>query len=177
MAKLNKQKTRRMSIRTKILLPVLIIILVVSAGLGTMMYLVGETAYIEAGVEKSHMAANIATSMIDGVAIKEIHEGNADDYAYERQLENLREIKDDCDILYMYTIYERDGELFYGIDTDTSEGQCQLGDSYDDDPEPVRVALDGKDFVALFPFALDDFLMNYRIYSVFLLGRCRFCLN
>ncbi|MBR2046916.1 MAG: methyl-accepting chemotaxis protein [Agathobacter sp.] len=147
MAKLNKQKTRRMSIRTKILLPVLIIILVVSAGLGTMMYLVGETAYIEAGVEKSHMAANIATSMIDGVAIKEIHEGNADDYAYERQLENLREIKDDCDILYMYTIYERDGELFYGIDTDTSEGQCQLGDSYDDDPEPVRVALDGKDFV------------------------------
>lgn len=147
MAKITKQKVRRMKIRTKILLPVLIIILAISSGLGTMMYLIGESAYIEAGVEKSHMAAKIASSLIDGVAIKEIHEGNAGKTAYDAQLENLRGIKEDCGILYMYTIYEKDGELFYGIDTDTSEGQCQLGDSYDDDPEPVRVALGREDFV------------------------------
>ena len=47
----------------------------------------------------------------------------------------------------MYTIYEENGQLYYGIDTDDSEGQCQPGDVYDDDPEPVRAALSGQDFV------------------------------
>lgn len=40
MAKDNKQKTRRLSIRTKILIPVLIIILAVSSGMGALMYVI-----------------------------------------------------------------------------------------------------------------------------------------
>ncbi|MBQ2705427.1 MAG: methyl-accepting chemotaxis protein, partial [Agathobacter sp.] len=145
--KVQKQKTRKMNIRTKILLPVLIIILVVSAGMGTMMYLVGEAAYVEAGVEQSHMAATIASSMIDGSQVMKVHEGTADQALYEKELLDLREIKETCGILYMYTIYDKDGQLYYGIDTDESEGQCQPGDGYDDDPEPVRVALSGEHFV------------------------------
>ena len=42
--KTKKQKTRKMNIRAKILLPVLLIIFVVSAGMGVMMYMIGETA-------------------------------------------------------------------------------------------------------------------------------------
>jgi len=145
--KVQKQKTRKMNLRTKILLPVLIIILVVSTAMGAMMYLIGEAAYINTGVEKSHMAAQIASSMIDDVAIRTIHEGKADATSYEMQLQALRDIKEDCGILYMYTIYEQDGQLYYGVDTDDSEGQCQPGDTYDDDPEPVRVALGGEDYV------------------------------
>ena len=71
--KVEKQKTRKMNIRTKILLPVLIIIMIVSAGMGTMMYLVGQDAYLEAGIEKSHLAATIASSLIDGSKVMKIH--------------------------------------------------------------------------------------------------------
>ena len=145
--KVQKQKTRKMNIRTKILIPVLVIILIVSAGMGVMMYLIGQKAYISAGVEQSHLAATIASSMIDGSKVMKVHDGTADQEMYEKELWELREIKETCGILYMYTIYEKDGQLYYGIDTDESEGQCQPGDTYDDDPEPVRVALSDEHFV------------------------------
>ena len=145
--KVQKQKTRKLNIRTKILLPVMIIIFIVSAGMGVMMYLIGENAYVNAGVEQSHMAASIATTMIDGSKMIKIHDGTADQDLYEKQLWALRDIKETCGLLYMYTIYEKDGQLYYGIDTDESEAQCQPGDPYDDDPEPIRVALQGQDYV------------------------------
>lgn len=145
--KVQKQKTRKMNIRAKILLPVLIIIIAVSAGMGAMMYLIGEKAYIEVGVEKSHLAADIAASMIDGDAVGQCKGDCAETELYQTELSSLREIKETCGILYMYTIYEENGQLYYGIDTDDSEGQCQPGDTYDDDAEPVKVALSGQDYV------------------------------
>lgn len=146
-AKVQKQKTRKMNLRTKILLPVIIIILVVATTMGLMMYSIGEMAYIDAGVDQSHMAARIATSMIDGDAVAQCKGDVADTEIYQSELANLREIKETCGILYMYTIYEEDGQLYYGIDTDDSEAQCQPGDIYDDDAEPVKTALAGQDFV------------------------------
>ena len=145
--KVQKQKTRKMNIRMKILLPVLIIILVLSAGMGVMMYLIGQEAYIKAGVDQSHMAAKVAVSMLKGNDIGRVHNGVGGQSLYTTQLKELRSIKRSCDILYLYTIYEKDGQLYYGIDTDESEGQCQLGDVYDDDPDPIRVALAGEHFV------------------------------
>lgn len=145
--KTKKQKTRKMNIRNKILLPVLLIILVVTGAMGAMMYLIGEAAYINTGVEKSHMAANIASSMIDGDAIAQCTGDCAETEIYQTELASLREIKETCGILYMYTIYQEDGNLYYGIDTDDSEGQCLPGDAYDDEADPVLTALGGKDYV------------------------------
>ena len=145
--KVQKQKTRKMNIRTKILLPVLIIIFVVSAGMGVMMYLIGQEAYINTGVEKAHLVAKIASNLVDGSRLTRIHTDDINMDEYEKQLWNLREIKETCGILYMYTIYEKDGQLYYGIDTDESEGQCQPGEAYDDDPEPVRIAYTGEEYV------------------------------
>jgi len=146
MAKTKKQKTRKLGIRNKILIPVLVTILLITSVMGAMMYLIGEAAYVKAGVEQSHMAASIASSMIDGSTIGECTAGSAGTEVYQTQLAQLREIKETCGILYMYTIYEEDGQLYYGVDTDESEGQCQPGDAYDDDPEPIQIALGGEDF-------------------------------
>ena len=142
-----RQKTRKMNIRMKILLPVLIIMLVVSSGMGTLMFLIGESAYTQMGVEQSKMAASIATTMIDGKSIAKIGAGAETSSLYASQLKQLREIKETCGILYMYTIYEENGEFYYGVDTDESEGQCMPGDVYDDDLEPVKTALSGEMYV------------------------------
>ena len=99
--KVQKQKTRKMNIRMKILLPVLIIILVVSAGMGVMMYLTGQAAYVKAGVDQSHMAAKIATSMIKGSSIWNVHNGIGGQSLYESERQELRKIKSTCGILYM----------------------------------------------------------------------------
>jgi len=142
-----KQKTRKLNIRNKILLTVAPIILVVCIILGALAFIIADWAMIQTGTEKSHLAASIASEMIDGAKVGQINGESAGTALYEEELASLREIKETCGILYMYTIYEENGQLYYGIDTDDSEGQCQPGDVYDDDPEPVRSALNGQDFV------------------------------
>ena len=57
--KRRNQKTRKLGIRSKILLPVIVISLIVTAAMGAMMYMIGETAFVKVGVEKSHLAARI----------------------------------------------------------------------------------------------------------------------
>ena len=145
--KVQKQKTRKLSIRTKILIPVLVIILIVSAGMGVMMYLIGQDAYVRAGVEQAQLAAGIAATMVDANGVSEIMAGCEDTENYQTQLRELRNIKESCGILYMYTIYEEDGQLYYGIDTDESEGQCMPGDVYDDETKPVISAMRGQEYV------------------------------
>ena len=142
-----KQKTRKLNIRNKILLTVAPIILVVCIILGALAFIIADWAMIQTGTEKSHLAASIASEMIDGAKVGQINGESAGTALYEEELASLREIKETCGILYMYTIYEENGKLYYGIDTDDSEGQCQPGDVYDDDPEPVLSALSGEDFV------------------------------
>lgn len=145
--KIQKQKTRKMNIRAKILIPVLIIIAIVSTSMGVALYIMGEDSYINVGMERSHMAAKIAISMIDGNEIGKIGAGDEGSDTYKNQLHKLRNIKESCGILYMYTIYEENLELYYGVDTDDSEAQCKPGDAYDDDPAPVRAAMNGHDYV------------------------------
>ncbi len=145
--KVQKQKTRKMNIQMKILLPALVIMLVVCAIMGSLMYSTGQRGYMKAGTEKSHMAANIASSMIDGDVIAECHAGEHGSDLYNKELASLREIKSTCGILYMYTIYQKDGQLYYGVDTDESEGQLQLGEKYDDEADPVLTALNGTDYI------------------------------
>ena len=140
------QKTRKLNIRNKVLIPVLVIILGICISLGTISYVIANWAMINTGMEKSHLAASIASSMIDGDSVGQINGESAGTALYESELARLREIQETCGILYMYTIYEEDGKLYYGIDTDDSDAQLQPGDTYDDEEDPVLSALDGDDY-------------------------------
>ncbi len=146
MATTKTQKTRKLNIRNKVLIPVLLMILATSTFLGTMAYLIANWSMVNTGVEKSHLSASIAASMIDGDSVAQINAESAGTELYETQLANLREIQETCGILYMYTIYEDNGALYYGIDTDNSETQLQPGDTYDDEPAPVYTAMTGVDY-------------------------------
>lgn len=147
MAKIKAQKTRKLNIRIKVLIPVLLIILGICISLGCVAGIIANWAMVNTGMEKSHLAASIASSMINGDVIAQI-DGNSDGTdLYKTELANLREIKETCGILYMYTIYEQGGSLYYGIDTDESDTQLKPGDSYDDEEAPVLSALDGNDYI------------------------------
>ena len=146
MEKTNKQKTRRLKIRSKVLIPVVLIILATCISLGAVAYIIADWAMMNTGKEKSHMAATIASSMIDGDRIHQINGDSRGTAIYENTLNQLREIKEQCGLLYMYTIYQENGNLFYGVDTDTSANQLQAGDPYDDEAEPVLEALKGVDY-------------------------------
>ena len=147
MASSNKQKTRKLNIRLKILIPVLIVIFICSMTMGFAAYMIGQWSMINTGTEKSHMAANIASTMIDGKAIGQLRAGSDGTALYEEQLTQLREIQEICDIMFLYTLYEEGGVLYYGVDTDTSEGQRTPGTPYDGTNPDVIKALQGEDIV------------------------------
>lgn len=142
-----KQKTRKMGIRNKILWPVALIILATCLFLGGVAYYFANNAMTETGTEKSHLAAAIASDMIDGAKIGQIGADSDGTVLYKEQLANLREIQETCGIMYMYIIYQENGQLFYGIDTDDSAVQNKPGTPYDDEQDPVLSALNGKAFV------------------------------
>ena len=142
-----KQKTRKMGIRNKILWPVALIILTACLFLGGVAYYFANKSMIETGTEKSHLAAAIASGMIDGAKIGQIGADSDGTELYKEQLANLREIQDTCGIMYMYTIYQENGQLFYGVDTDDSAGQNKPGTAYDDESAPVLSALNGQAFI------------------------------
>ena len=146
MAKEKKQKVRRFRIRSKVIVPVVAIILAVCVSLGTVAYIMTEWAMINTGKEKSALAATIAASLVDEDDIGRVSAENHGTPFYKVMLKQLREIKESCGILYMYTVYEEDGKLYYGVDTDESENQLHAGDPYDDEEEPILAALKGEQY-------------------------------
>jgi len=82
MAKVKTQKTRKLSIRIKVLIPVFIIIMAICMSLGTVTFLVAEWAMTNTGMEKSHLAASIACSMINGDNIAQIKASNRRDFRF-----------------------------------------------------------------------------------------------
>ena len=142
--KLGRQKPRKMSIRAKLLMPVLLIIFIVSVTLGGVMYVTGEAAYIKTGGEKVHLAASIATSMTPGAAVSRVKGDCRTTLAYTETLAKLREIRAVCGATYLYTIYEENGEYFYGIDTDETEEPTIPGTPYTSDLDIVKRAMEGE---------------------------------
>ncbi|MDD6638395.1 MAG: hypothetical protein PUE81_06435 [Lachnospiraceae bacterium] len=63
---MEKQKTRKLSIRWKVLIPACLILLVVSLMLGGSSIASIKKGMVEMGVEEATMAANIAGAVVDG---------------------------------------------------------------------------------------------------------------
>jgi len=144
----NIQKTRRMGIRAKILLPVLLIISCVCGAMGAVMYINGQATCIEAGSAKVHLAANIATDQVAGNAVARCKGDCTTTLVYSETLANLRKIKESCGIMYLYTVYEENGKYYYGVDADESSKQHMPGTPFDGDVEAIKTAYSGEDYVS-----------------------------
>lgn len=123
-----KLKVRKLSIRYQILIPAGLLALAICSLLGWNAYKRIETGMIAMGVQQAEMAANIASSSIDGDLIREIRAGSEGSQEYEALLTRLRKLQEICGIAYLYTLYtDGNGGLFYGVDTDTSSSQNSPG--------------------------------------------------
>lgn len=142
-----KKTTRRMSIRTKILLPVLVVVIAVCGLMGVASNSIAKNAMVQMGVEEAYMAANIAVSYVDGDLAKKIGEGAEGSKEYNTILENLREIRDTCGIAYLYTLYTDGETVYYGVDADDTEEQCMPGEEFEVSYEELAGVFAGEDFV------------------------------
>lgn len=124
-----KQKTRKLSIRYKILLPSTFLIILVCLVIGANSYIKIQNGMIEMAVEEASLAAKISGNSINTTWLPDIVPGSEGSVTYNLLLSQLSGLKEKCGIMYMYTLYLEDGECYYGVNTD--EDQCMVGDYFD----------------------------------------------
>ncbi len=142
-----KQKARTLSIRAKILLPANILILVVCVAMGISSYRSTSAGMVAMGVEQAEMAAKIAVNVTDGDLAGELVPGCEDTEGYQTVLSVLREVQQEYGIAFLYTLYTDGKQVYYGVDTDTSENQVKVGEVFEVSYEELADTFDGADYV------------------------------
>lgn len=142
-----KQKVRKLSILMKILIPVNIVILAICVVLGWTARRNINDSMVEMGVEEAKMAAKIAINVIDGDVIAQLAPGCEETESYQKLLESMRMIQQNFGIAYLYTLYTDGEQVFYGVDTDTSELQAAVGKPFEKSYEALKGVFSGEDYV------------------------------
>lgn len=142
-----KQKTRRLSIRVKILLPVSFLIVLLCVVIGISSYRKMNDGMVAMGVEQADMASNVAVEVIDGDLLKGLMPGCEESEAYQTVREAMCHIQESCGIKFLYTLYTDGEQVYYGIDTDETEGMAAYGELFEVSYEELKSTFEGEAYV------------------------------
>lgn len=141
-----KQKTRRLSINAKILIPTGLLVIVVCIIMGASAYRSINDGMVSVGVEEAEMAGKIAIHIIDGDAVEKLEPGCEETANYQELLASMRSVQEEYGILYMYTLYTDGETIYYGVDTDTSELQAKVGKVFEKSYDMLKGTFAGEDY-------------------------------
>lgn len=127
----SNEKTRKMGIRNKIILPAAIMIVMVGIALGIPWYSSMEEELTSLGGQQAQMAGKVAVSVVDTDLVQALEPGCESTEGYQTLLTSLREVQQEYGMLYLYTLYTDGKTVYYGVDTDTSELQAQVGKEFE----------------------------------------------
>ena len=142
-----KEKTRKLSIKVKILLPAGLLIVLLCLTLGAAAYRAIQDGMVAMGVEEAQMAAKIAINSVDGDLVEQLETGCEETEGYQSLLETMREVQEKYGIAYLYTLYTDKSQVYYGVDTDQSELQAEVGKVFEKSYEMLASVFAGEDYV------------------------------
>lgn len=145
--KINKHKTRKLSIRTRVLLPIGLLIAIICIGMGFLLYSHAKEGMIAMGVEEAQIASKVTADLIEGELLKDIVPGCEESESYQTVLAQLRQLQETCGIAFLYTLYTDGKNVYYGVDTDDTELQQKVGDLFEDGYEELKNVFQGEEYV------------------------------
>ena len=154
----NGKKTRKISIRFKIMLPVTAIMLIMALVLGIMGNRAVLNGMSQLGGEEAVMAAKAAANVVDGDELESLYESGGTGESYERIRLAMDAVRRELGVLYMYTLYEDGGKIYYGIDTAEVDA-CEYGSEFDATYEELADVFAGSSYT-------DNVIGNYGDYSI-----------
>lgn len=132
MSKVANQKVRKMSIRVKLLAPVMVVILAVCSLLSAFAYMTVQEEMISMGQMQSKTVAALAAANLDAEVIAQITEpGMEGTELYKAQQDVLIRVQEKGNVLYIYTLYTDGETVYYGVDADTTETACAIGEEFE----------------------------------------------
>lgn len=154
----NGKKTRKISIRFKLMLPVTAVMLIMALVLGIMGNRAVLNGMSQLGGEEAVMAAKAAANVVDGDELESLYESGGTGESYERIRLAMDAVRRELGVLYMYTLYEDGGKIYYGIDTAEVDA-CEYGSEFDATYEELADVFAGSSYT-------DNVIGNYGDYSI-----------
>ncbi len=143
-----KQKVRKLSVWIKLLVPVCVVILAVCSLLSAFAYATVEEEMMAMGQTQSLTVAQLAEVNLDADVVAQITKpGMEDTDAYKTQQEELIKIQEKGNVLYIYTLYTDGKTVYYGIDADTTESACAIGEEFEVSYSEMKSVFEGEIYV------------------------------
>ena len=139
----NTNKTRKLSIKWKIIMPVATIMLIICSILCVMSASRMKHGMIDLGIEEVVLSGNLALSNFDHELLIDIDAKTTDSKEYQTILQGLTSVKDCTGMQYLYTLYTDGTNVYYGVDTDT-ENPCAIGEEFVLHYEEMQTAFEGE---------------------------------
>ncbi len=143
-----KQRCRKISIRAKIILSVMGIMVIIFGLLGGSSVITMQMNLIELGGEQAMVAAQLAEDQIDVNALMKLKPGDEDSKAYNDIVEPLRELQKVSNVKYLYTLTTDGSTVYYGVDTDESDDRCDIGEVCEENYAELKSVFAGEMYVA-----------------------------
>ena len=140
-----KIRTRRLTIRAKILIPSVIIVVLVCGLMGYNSYTRFEESMVRMGVEEADMAATIVEDSLDANLVSEVTVGSEGTQVYQNLQGDLRKKQKACGIAFLYTLYTDGKKVYYGVDSD--EDAAKVGDEFADSYAELEPVFGGKEYI------------------------------
>lgn len=140
-----KIRTRGLTIRAKVLIPSIIIVVLVCALMGYNSYTRFKETMVKMGVEEADMAATIVADSLDANLVSEVTVGSEGTQVYQNLQGDLRKKQKTCGIAFLYTLYTDGKKVYYGVDSD--EDAAKVGDEFADSYAELEPVFGGKEYI------------------------------
>lgn len=144
---MKREKTRKMGIRNKIVLPTTALIIILCLVMGVNSYKRTENGLVAMGVEEARMAAVISTKVIDTEKLAVLAPGCEDSAEYAEILAAMTDVREECGIQYLYTLYTDGRQAYYGIDTDNAQSRNEFGKVFEVSYQELQGVFRGEEYV------------------------------
>ncbi len=127
-----RHKTRRLSIRSKVLLPMAVMVAIICCCMALLFKSRMETDMISTGAELAVYVGNLAEDNINGNLLDKLKPGDETSATYKALANAMTSTLKGSAIKYMYTLYTDGEKVYYGVDLD-AEDRENIGTEF---PEP-----------------------------------------
>lgn len=142
-----KIKTRGLGIKFKILIITSILVACTICILSFSFLKQMEDDMVYMGVEQARIAARMAVSEVDKDTLKQLKNGDEGTTVYQKLLSELRDIKQECNMAYLYTLSTDGQKVYYLVDTDESDGRNSIGQVFEESYDELESVFKGNEYV------------------------------
>ena len=141
---MKKQKVRLVSLRVKIAVPLILMVMTACIGIGMTCYNIFSEYMHVMGSNQAVLAAQMSLRSININMVTSLKPGDDEGNTYRTYLELLRDSRDACGVAYLYTLYTDGEKVYYGIDTDETNEHAPIGEEFEVPLKDLKAVFNGE---------------------------------